>query len=36
MYKLTEEQAQQLKDLVNGNHYPARYGRRRRRRRNVL
>merc|ERR1711970_554407 len=34
MYELTEEQAQQLKDIVNGNHYPARYGRRRRRRRN--
>merc|ERR1711970_532487 len=31
MYELTEEQAQQLKDMVNGNHYPARYGRRRRR-----
>merc|ERR1739844_200791 len=34
MYELTEEQAQQLKDIVNGNHYPARYGRRRMRRRN--
>merc|ERR1739844_576599 len=34
MYELTEEQAQLLKDIVNGNHYPARYGRRRRRRRN--
>jgi len=33
MYELTAEQAQQLKDLVNGNHYPAKYGRRRRRRR---
>merc|ERR1711970_1517408 len=31
MYELTAEQAQQLKDLVNGNHYPAKYGRRRRR-----
>merc|ERR1719430_1568699 len=38
MYELTAEQAQQLKDLVNGNHYPAKYGRRRRsrRRRNRL
>ena len=30
MYELTAEQAQQLKDMVNGNHYPTRYGRRRR------
>ena len=27
MYELTEEQAQLLKDLVNGNKYPSRYPR---------
>merc|ERR1719209_2282478 len=31
MYELTEEQAQLLKDLVNGNKYPNRYPTRRRR-----
>jgi len=37
MYELTEEQAQLLKDLVNGNKYPTLYPtRRRRRRRNRL
>merc|ERR1711970_889997 len=33
MYELTEEQAQLLKDLVNGNKYPTLYPSRRRRRR---
>merc|ERR1712055_333404 len=36
MYELTEEQAQLLKDLVNGNKYPTLYPTRRRRRRNRL